>query len=285
MRQLKIVPRITDRESDSLERYLQEISRVPQVSMDEEVELVRRIRQGDETALERLVCANLRFVVSVAKRYQGQGLGLTDLINEGNVGLMTAARRFDETRGFKFISYAVWWIRQSILLALNEEGRMVRLPQNLREQLAKVRKYSDLFVQQNERQPSVEEIAEGTGIELEKVVTTLQSASRHVSIDAPLVEEEDSCLLDLLHNVEGGGIDERLVSDSLKTEVNLALAALPPRERAVIRYFFGFDGPELRLEEIGDRLNLSRERVRQMKEKAIILLRAAHENTILKDYL
>lgn len=286
MRQLKITPTITDRSGEALERYLQEIGREPLVSAEEEVVLARRIRRGDEEALRRLVCANLRFVVSVAKQYQGQGLGLVDLINEGNVGLITAARKFDETRGFKFISYAVWWIRQSILEALADQGRMVRLPQNQVGNVTKVTRFYNQFVQQNERKPSPEEIATGLNMDLDKVVTALQAAGRHVSIDAPLVEDEDNCLLDLLHNPDADeATDNALISASLKEEVAHALGLLPDRERKILTLFFGLNGPELTLEEIGEQMHLSRERVRQLKEKAIHILRSAHEANILKTYL
>lgn len=286
MRQIKIGTRITDRNEESLERYLQEISKEEMISPEEEVALAHRIHKGDEEALTKLVCANLRFVVSVAKQYQGQGLGLIDLINEGNVGLITAARKFDETRGFKFISYAVWWIRQSILQALAEQSRIVRLPQNQVGNIAKVSRFYNLFLQQNERKPSPEEIASGIGMDLNKVLTALQSLGRHISIDAPLVEDEDNCLIDLLHNEEASAVtDNNLINDSLKEEVRIALAALPYREQKILSMFFGFEGPEMTLDEIGLKLNLSRERVRQIKEKAIGVLRSAHEVNILKAYL
>ncbi|MGM9687740.1 MAG: RNA polymerase sigma factor RpoD/SigA [Alloprevotella sp.] len=285
MRQLKITQSITNREGESLERYLQDIGREELVSLDEEVELARRIKQGDEEALQRLTRSNLRFVVSVAKQYQGQGLGLIDLINEGNVGLITAARRFDETRGFKFISYAVWWIRQSILQALAENSRMVRLPLNQVGNVSRVNRFCNQFVQENERRPSVEEIAEALHLEPEKVSGALLTSGRHVSMDAPLVEDEDSCLLDLLTNREGTNTDSALVSESLVTEVKLALERLPKREAKVIRLFFGIDCQERTLEEIGAIMNLSRERVRQIKEKALALLRSAQVGSVLKSYL
>lgn len=255
------------------------------MSLEEEVELAHRIKQGDEEALQRLTRSNLRFVVSVAKQYQGQGLGLIDLINEGNVGLITAARRFDETRGFKFISYAVWWIRQSILQALAENSRMVRLPLNQVGNASRVNRFCNQFIQENERRPSVEEIAEALHLEPEKVSGALLTSGRHVSMDAPLVEDEDSCLLDLLTNREGTNTDSALVSESLVTEVKLALERLPEREAKVIRLFFGIDCQEKTLEEIGKLMKLSRERVRQIKEKALTLLRSAQVGSVLKSYL
>jgi len=285
MRQIKIVPTITDRQGESLDRYLQEVNKMEMVGIEEEVELARRIRKGDEAALHKLVCANLRFVVSVAKQYQGQGMSLVDLINEGNMGLITAAKRFDETRGFKFISYAVWWIRQSILQALAEQGRIVRLPQNQVGQASKVTRYYSRFLQENERKPSVEETSEALGVEPEKVRLALQAGTKHVSVDAPLVEDEDSCLLDLIFKGDSEAADTHLVNESLKEEVQNILASLPERERKILKMYFGIDTQELGLEEIGIKMHLSRERVRQIKEKAIRLLREAHESTILKSYL
>ena len=285
MRQLKITQSITNREGESLERYLQDIGHEDLVSLEEEVELAHRIQQGDEEALQKLTRSNLRFVVSVAKQYQGQGLGLIDLINEGNVGLITAARRFDETRGFKFISYAVWWIRQSILQALAENSRMVRLPLNQVGNVSRVNRFCNQFIQENERRPSVEEIADALHLEPEKVNGALLTSGRHVSMDAPLVEDEDSCLLDLLTNRESTNTDSALVSESLVTEVKLALERLPEREAKVIRLFFGIDCQEKTLEEIGALMNLSRERVRQIKEKALTLLRSAQVGSVLKSYL
>ncbi|MDD6124567.1 MAG: RNA polymerase sigma factor RpoD/SigA [Bacteroidales bacterium] len=285
MRQLKITQSITNREGESLERYLQDIGHEDLVSLEEEVELAHRIKQGDEEALQKLTRSNLRFVVSVAKQYQGQGLGLIDLINEGNVGLITAARRFDETRGFKFISYAVWWIRQSILQALAENSRMVRLPLNQVGNVSRVNRFCNQFIQENERRPSVEEIADALHLEPEKVNGALLTSGRHVSMDAPLVEDEDSCLLDLLTNRESTNTDSALVSESLVTEVKLALERLPEREAKVIRLFFGIDCQEKTLEEIGALMNLSRERVRQIKEKALTLLRSAQVGSVLKSYL
>ena len=285
MRQLKILQLITNREGESLERYLQDIGKEPTVNAEEEVELARRIKKGDEEALRKLTCANLRFVVSVAKQYQGQGLSLIDLINEGNVGLITAAKKFDETRGFKFISYAVWWIRQSILQALAEQSRLVRLPQNQIGYAGRVAKFYNDFVQKNERLPSIEEIADATQLGQDKVATALHASGKHVSIDAPLIEDEDSCLLDLLYNSDNPPTDSRLANESLKKEVERVLSHLPKRERQILQMFFGIDSPELSLEEIGEEIGLSRERVRQIKEKAIALLRNAHASTILKTYL
>lgn len=285
MRQLKILQSITNREGESLERYLQEISKEELITTDEEVELARRIRQGDEQALEKLVKSNLRFVVSVAKQYQGQGLGLIDLINEGNVGLITAAQKFDETRGFKFISYAVWWIRQSILQSLAENSRIVRLPLNQVNNVSKVNRFYNQFIQKYERRPSIEEIAEALCIEPEKVSSVLLSSGKHVSMDAPLVEDEDSCLLDLLTSRDTPNADSGLVSESLALEVERALNNLPNRESKILRMFFGINSPALSLEEIGSRMHLSRERVRQIKEKGLSLLRNAQMGSILKTYL
>lgn len=285
MRQLKIIPNITNREGESIERYLQEIGREQMISLDEEAELAHRIKQGDEEALEKLTKANLRFVVSVAKQYQGQGLSLVDLINEGNVGLITAAKKFDETRGFKFISYAVWWIRQSILQALAENSRIVRLPQNQVGNVSKVNRFYHQFIQKNERLPSVDEVAEALDMEPEKVNAVLISSGKHVSMDAPLVEDEDSCLLDLFSNREDSDTDAQLVTESLATEIDRAISQLPDREAKIIKMFFGIQSPELSLEEIGDKMKLSRERVRQIKEKGLAILRSAHLSSVLKSYL
>lgn len=285
MRQLKITPNITNRDGETIERYLQEIGRERTIGIEEEAELSRRIRKGDEEALVKLVKANLRFVVSVAKQYQGQGMGLTDLINEGNVGLITAAKRFDETRGFKFISYAVWWIRQSILQALAENSRMVRLPLNQVGNVGKVNRFYNDFIQKNERLPSIDEIADALQLEPEKVKTALLSSGKHVSMDAPLVEDEDSCLLDLFSNRDESDTDALLVNESLATEIERAISQLPAREASIIRMFFGIQSPELSLEEIGQRLNLSRERVRQIKEKGLAILRSAQLSSVLKSYL
>ena len=285
MRQLKITVAITSRGSEALERYLQDISKEEMVSTDEEVELAKRIRQGDRNALERLVRANLRFVVSVAKQYQGQGLELTDLINEGNVGLINAAMKFDETRGFKFISYAVWWVRQSILQALADKSRLVRLPLNQIGYVSKVNHFYHDFMQKNNRAPSLDEVADALGMEKSKVNAALLTSGKHISMNAPLIDDEDSCLLDLLTNDDKGNADSSLISDSLKEEVHHALDLLPERESQVIRMYFGINTPELSLEEIGEKLNLSRERVRQIKEKALTLLRNAQIGSVLKEYL
>lgn len=285
MRQLKITVAITSRGSEALERYLQDISKEEMVSTDEEVELAKRIRQGDKNALERLVKANLRFVVSVAKQYQGQGLELTDLINEGNVGLINAAMKFDETRGFKFISYAVWWVRQSILQALADKSRLVRLPLNQIGYVSKVNHFYHDFMQKNNRAPSLDEVADALGMEKSKVNAALLTSGKHISMNAPLIDDEDSCLLDLLTNDDKGNADSSLISDSLKEEVHHALDLLPERESQVIRMYFGINTPELSLEEIGEKLNLSRERVRQIKEKALTLLRNAQIGSVLKEFL
>ena len=285
MRQLKRTVAITSRGSEALERYLQDISKEEMVSTDEEVELAKRIRQGDKDALERLVKANLRFVVSVAKQYQGQGLELTDLINEGNVGLINAAMKFDETRGFKFISYAVWWVRQSILQALADKSRLVRLPLNQIGYVSKVNHFYHDFMQKNNRAPSLDEVADALGMEKSKVNAALLTSGKHISMNAPLIDDEDSCLLDLLTNDDKGNADSSLISDSLKEEVHHALDLLPERESQVIRMYFGINTPELSLEEIGEKLNLSRERVRQIKEKALTLLRNAQIGSVLKEYL
>lgn len=285
MRQLKITQSITSREGDSLERYLQEINKEPMITPEEEVVLAHRIHNGDDEALEQLTKANLRFVVSVAKQYQGQGLGLIDLINEGNVGLITAAKKFDETRGFKFISYAVWWIRQSILQALAENSRLVYLPLNQVNNLSKIHRFLSDFAQKNERTPSNEEIAEALDIDVEKVKTIMQSSGRPTSMDAPLADDEGSCLLDLLQSRDGSNTERDLITGSLITEVSSAVKKLPERERKVVEMFFGLNGPEMNLEDIGRELHLSRERVRQLKEKALKLLREAQEASILKTYL
>ena len=285
MRQLKITQSITSREGDSLERYLQEINKEPMITPEEEVVLAHRIHNGDDEALEQLTKANLRFVVSVAKQYQGQGLGLIDLINEGNVGLITAAKKFDETRGFKFISYAVWWIRQSILQALAENSRLVYLPLNQVNNLTKIHRFLSDFAQKNERTPSNEEIAEALDIDVEKVKTIMQSSGRPTSMDAPLADDEVSCVLDLLQSRDGSNTERDLITGSLITEVTSAVKKLPERERKVVEMFFGLNGPEMNLEDIGRELHLSRERVRQLKEKALKLLREAQEASILKTYL
>jgi len=284
MRPIHITTTITERKGE-VEKYLQEISRVPLLTAEEEASLGHRIQQGDEEALEKLVKANLRFVVSVAKQYQGQGLSLADLINEGNIGLIKAAQRFDPTRGFKFISYAVWWIRQDILQALSDLGRTVRVPQNQTDLIRKISHFSQQFVQENQRQPSAEEIAAALNEELPRIQQALQASGRSVSIDAPLVEDEEGCLLDMLFNEEPNEAESNLVNESLKSEVKRALSELSPRENKVIRLFFGLDGPAMSLDDIGMELHLSRERVRQIKDKAIRMLRNAHESSVLRSFL
>lgn len=285
MRQLKITKSITNRESAALDKYLQEIGREELVSPEEEVELAQRIRKGDKAALDKLTRANLRFVVSVAKQYQNQGLSLPDLINEGNLGLIKAAEKFDETRGFKFISYAVWWIRQSILQALAEQSRIVRLPLNQVGSLNKINKALGRFEQENERQPSNEELAEMIEVPKDKIADTLRVSGRHVSVDAPFVEGEDNSLLDILPNDDSPMADRGLVSESLSTEIERALQVLTPREREIIKSFFGIGSQEMTLEEIGERLDLTRERVRQIKEKAIRKLKKPNASKLLKTFL
>ncbi len=285
MRQLKITKSITNRESASLDKYLQEIGKEDLITVEEEVELAQRIKKGDQEALEKLTKANLRFVVSVAKQYQNQGLSLPDLINEGNLGLIKAAEKFDETRGFKFISYAVWWIRQSILQALAEQSRNVRLPLNQVGSLNKINKAFARFEQENERTPSPEELANVLDLPKEKVSDTLRVSGRHVSVDAPFSDGEDNNLLDVLVNTDSPNADRGLINESLSTEVERALATLTDRERDIIRYFFGIGCPEMTLEEIGEKFGLTRERVRQIKEKAIRRLRHSSRNKFLKSYL
>ena len=285
MRQLKITKSITNRESASLDKYLQEIGREELVSPEEEVELAQRIRKGDQRALEKLTRANLRFVVSVAKQYQNQGLSLPDLINEGNLGLIKAAEKFDETRGFKFISYAVWWIRQSILQALAEQSRIVRLPLNQVGSLNKINKALSKFEQENERQPSSEELSEMIDVPKDKISDTLRVSGRHVSVDAPFVEGEDNSLLDILSNPDAPSADKTLVTESLQREIERALDTLTLREKEIVKMFFGLGEPEKTLEEIGERFNLTRERVRQIKEKAIRRLRSQSKSKLLKTYL
>ena len=285
MRQLKITKSITNRESASLDKYLQEIGKEDLITVEEEVELAQRIRKGDQRALEKLTRANLRFVVSVAKQYQNQGLSLPDLINEGNVGLIKAAEKFDETRGFKFISYAVWWIRQSILQALAEQSRIVRLPLNQVGSLNKINKAFSRFEQEHERRPSPEELAETLDLPAEKVADTLRVSGRHISVDAPFVEGEDNSLLDVLVNDDSPVADKTLINESLSTEVERALATLTERERDIIRLFFGINCQEMTLEEIGEKFGLTRERVRQIKEKAIRRLRHSSRSKLLKTYL
>jgi len=285
MRQLKITKSITNRESASLDKYLQEIGREELVTPEEEVELAQRIRKGDPVALEKLTRANLRFVVSVAKQYQNQGLSLPDLINEGNLGLIKAAQKFDETRGFKFISYAVWWIRQSILQALAEQSRIVRLPLNQVGSLNKINKALSKFEQENERQPSNEELSEMIDVPKDKISDTLRVSGRHVSVDAPFVEGEDNSLLDVIPNDDSPSADKGLVNESLNTEIERALSTLTDREREIIKSFFGIGCQEMTLEEIGERFGLTRERVRQIKEKAIRRLKSPSRSKLLKGYL
>ena len=285
MRQLKITKSITNRESASLDKYLQEIGKEELITVEEEVELAQRIRKGDQEALEKLTKANLRFVVSVAKQYQNQGLSLPDLINEGNLGLIKAAEKFDETRGFKFISYAVWWIRQSILQALAEQSRIVRLPLNQVGSLNKINKAFARFEQENERTPSPEELANALELPKEKVSDTLRVAGRHVSVDAPFADGEDNSLLDVLVNTDSPNADRGLINESLSTEVERALSTLTDREKDIIKYFFGIGCQEMTLEEIGEKFGLTRERVRQIKEKAIRRLRHSSRSKLLKSYL
>ncbi|MPL94242.1 RNA polymerase sigma factor SigA [bioreactor metagenome] len=286
MRQLKITKSITNRESASLDKYLQEIGREDLITVEEEVELAQRIRNGDRIALEKLTRANLRFVVSVAKQYQNQGLSLPDLINEGNLGLIKAAEKFDETRGFKFISYAVWWIRQSILQALAEQSRIVRLPLNQVGSLNKINKAFSKFEQENERRPSAEELAEQLDVPVEKIADTMKVSGRHISVDAPFVEGEDNSLLDVMINDDSPNADRVLINESLSKEIERVLAhALSDRERDIVKKFFGLGVPEMTLEEIGDEFGLTRERVRQIKEKAIRKLKPHSRSKLLKSFL
>ena len=285
MRQLKISKSITNRESASLDKYLQEIGHEELLSVDEEVELAQRIRKGDRRALERLTRANLRFVVSVAKQYQNQGLSLPDLINEGNVGLIKAAEKFDETRGFKFISYAVWWIRQSILQAIAEQSRIVRLPLNQVGSVNKINRELNKFEQEHERRPSVDEIADRIDLPEDKIEEAMKANNRHVSMDAPFVDGEGNSLLDVLADNDMPMADKTLVQESLRKEIDRAIELLNDREQKVVRAFFGIGTPEMTLEEIGDKYNLTRERVRQIKEKAIRRLRHNTKNKLLKTYL
>ena len=285
MRQLKITKSITNRESASLDKYLQEIGRESLITVEEEVELAQRIKKGDRLALEKLTKANLRFVVSVAKQYQNQGLTLPDLINEGNLGLIKAAEKFDETRGFKFISYAVWWIRQSILQALAEQSRIVRLPLNQVGSLNKINKAFSRFVQENERTPSPEELADKLELPKDKVVDTMRVSGRHVSVDAPFAIGEESSLLVVLVNDDSPNADNTLINESLIREIDRSLATLTDRERDILKYFFGIGVSEMTLEEIGDNFGLTRERVRQIKEKAIRRLRHTSRSRLLKSFL
>ena len=286
MRQLKITKQVTNRETASLDKYLQEIGKVDLITADEEVELAQRIKAGDKQALEKLVQSNLRFVVSVAKQYQNQGLSLPDLINEGNLGLIKAAKRFDETRGFKFISYAVWWIRQSILQALAEQSRIVRLPLNKIGSINKINKMYAKLEQANERPPSPEELAEALDMSINDVKISLKNAGRHISMDAPLVEGEESNLYDVLRSGESPSPDKTLMLESLRTEIERALNTLTPREADVVKLYFGLNGSHMMtLEEIGETFDLTRERVRQIKEKAIRRLKHTSRSKILKSYL
>ena len=285
MRQLKISKSFTNRESASLDKYLQEIGHEELLSVEEEVELAQKIKKGDRRALERLTRANLRFVVSVAKQYQNQGLSLPDLINEGNVGLIKAAEKFDETRGFKFISYAVWWIRQSILQAIAEQSRIVRLPLNQVGSVNKINRELNKFEQEHERRPSVDEIADRIDLPEDKIEEAMKANNRHVSMDAPFVDEEDNSLLDVLADNNMPMADKALVQESLRKEIDRAIELLNDREQKVVRAFFGIGSPEMTLEEIGDKYNLTRERVRQIKEKAIRRLRHNTKNKLLKTYL
>ena len=286
MRQLKITKQVTNRETASLDKYLQEIGKVDLISADEEVELAQKIRNGDKIALEKLTKSNLRFVVSVAKQYQNQGLSLPDLINEGNLGLIKAAKRFDETRGFKFISYAVWWIRQSILQALAEQSRIVRLPLNKIGSINKINKAFAHLEQEHERAPSSEELSKVLDMREEDIKESLKNSGRHLSMDAPLVEGEDSNMYDVLNTNESPSPDKSLMIESLQIEIERALSTLAPREADLIRLYFGLNGiPQMTLEEIGETFDLTRERVRQIKEKAIRRLKHTSRSKILKTYL
>ncbi len=286
MRQLKITKQVTNRETASLDKYLQEIGKVDLITADMEVELAQKIRAGDQMALEKLTKANLRFVVSVAKQYQNQGLTLPDLINEGNLGLIKAGKRFDETRGFKFISYAVWWIRQSILQALAEQSRIVRLPLNKIGSINKINKTFARLEQENERPPSAEEIAKELDMTISEVKESLKNSGRHVSMDAPLIEGENSNLYDVLNSGESPNPDKNLLHESLKVEILRALETLTPREGDVVKLYFGLgDEHPMTLEEIGETFDLTRERVRQIKEKAIRRLKHTSRSKILRTYL
>jgi len=286
MRQLKITKQVTNRETASLDKYLQEIGKVELITADEEVELAQRIRQGDKAALEKLTKANLRFVVSVSKQYQNQGLSLPDLINEGNLGLIKAAQRFDETRGFKFISYAVWWIRQSILQALAEQSRIVRLPLNKIGSINKINKTYAKLEQEFEREPNAEEIAEVLDLTEAEVKESMKNAGRHVSMDAPLVQDEDNNMYDVLKSDEVVTPETELLYESLRKEIDRAISTLTQREQDVVKLYFGLNGGHpMTLEEIGERFDLTRERVRQIKEKAIRRLKHTSRSKILKSYL
>ena len=286
MRQLKITKQVTNRETASLDKYLQEIGRVDLITAEEEVELTQKIKAGDERALEKLTKANLRFVVSVSKQYQNQGLTLPDLINEGNLGLIKAAKRFDETRGFKFISYAVWWIRQSILQALAEQSRIVRLPLNKIGSINKINKAYAALEQKFERPPTPEEIADMVELSITEVKQSLKNTGRHVSMDAPLIEGEDSNLYDVMGSEDSPNPDAQLMLESLREEIRRALDTLTPREADVVSSYFGLNaGHAMTLEEIGEKFDLTRERVRQIKEKAVRRLKQTSRSKILKTYL
>lgn len=285
MRQLKITKSITNRESASLDKYLQEIGREELISAEEEVELAQKIKKGDQTALERLTKANLRFVVSVAKQYQNQGLTLPDLINEGNIGLIKAAEKFDETRGFKFISYAVWWIRQSILQALAEQSRIIRLPLNQVGSLNRLNKAFSQFEQKYERIPTPQELAKILELPSDKVTQAIRISGKHISVDAPFVDGEENSLLDVISNDDSPKADNSLIKESLNQEIERALSTLTVREKDIIKHFFGINCLELSLEEIGEKFGLTRERVRQIKEKAIKRLRQKSKSKLLKTYL
>lgn len=285
MRQLKITKAITNRENASLDKYLQEIGHEELISAEEEVELARRIKTGDRKALEKLTKANLRFVVSVAKQYQNQGLSLPDLINEGNIGLLKAAEKFDETRGFKFISYAVWWIRQSILQAIAEQGRVVRLPLNQVGSVNRINKVLSKFEQENERRPSVDEIADKTDLPHEKIEDVLKVNTRQVSVDAPMADGDGTSMIDFMQSDSDSSTDEELLKESLRAEIASALSVLNDRERNVIEAFYGINQPECTMEEIGKKYSLTRERVRQIREKAIRRLKQNTQNKMLKAYL
>ncbi len=286
MRQLKITQSITNRESQSLDKYLHEIGKVDLITAEEEVILAQKIREGDQAALERLTKTNLRFVVSVAKQYQNQGLTLGDLINEGNLGLIKAAKRFDETKGFKFISYAVWWIRQSILQAIAEQSRIVRLPLNQVGSLSKISKAFSKLEQEYEREPSPEELADTLETTVDKISDTLSNSGRHVSMDAPFVQGEENTLLDVLENSDTPNTDSMLINESLSEEIKRSLSTLTEREREIVTLFFGLGtNHPLSLEEIGEKFNLTRERVRQIKDKALQRLRHTSRSKILKSYL
>jgi RNA polymerase primary sigma factor len=285
MRQLKITKSITNRNSDSLEKYLHDIGKEELITPEEEVDLARRIKKGDQEALEKLTKANLRFVVSVAKQYQHQGLSLPDLINEGNLGLIKAGQKFDETKGFKFISYAVWWIRQCILQALAEQSRIVRLPLNKIGALNKMNKAFSQLEQQHERDPSADELAEALELPQDKIFSTMELSGRHLSVDAPFQEGEDNNLLDVLSNPENPATDHSLIQESLKQEIERTLNTLPEKERKVVTAFYGIGRKPMSLEEIGDSIGISRERTRQIKEKAIKHLRQRAKSNLLKTYL